>query len=189
MTLVLITAPAVEPVTVTEMRAQLRLASTAEDAVLDGFIKAAREHVERETRRALIRQSWRYYLESWPEGRVVALPLSPVEAVEAVTVYALDGTARPLAPEDYALSRVTAPARLRVKIGSGPPLAELLGIEVEFTAGYGPAATDVPEVFRQAVRLLAAHWFENREAGTDLVLASLPHGLDRLLSVNRVLSL
>jgi len=30
-------------------------------------------------------------------------------------------------------------------------------------AGYGAAASDVPQPLRQAVLLLVAHWFERRE--------------------------
>jgi len=37
------------------------------------------------------------------------------------------------------------------------------GIEIDFTAGYGAAASDVPAPLRQAVLLLVAHWYENRE--------------------------
>ena len=37
------------------------------------------------------------------------------------------------------------------------------GVEIDFTAGYGALATDVPAPLREALLLLIAHWYENRE--------------------------
>jgi uncharacterized phiE125 gp8 family phage protein len=189
MTYAVVTPPAVEPVTVEDLRAHLRLSGTQEDGQLAGLIKAARSQVEQETRRALIRRRLRLYLEYWPLGRVVMLPVAPVLSVVEIIAYDLQGNGTPLAPEDFSLDRSASPARVRIKPGAGMPSHQLLGIEIDFDAGYGDGPEDVPNQMRQAVRLLAAHWFENREAGTDLAMASLPHGLDRLLSVNKVLQL
>lgn len=189
MTSVLIAPPASEPVTVADMRAHLRLPGNAEDVLLADLVAAARHHIEQETRRALISQGWRHYLDLWPEGRVVALPVAPVLSVETVTTYDLDGNPHVMDPADYVVDLGTCPARLRVRVGGGLPSAQLLGVEIDFTAGYGTHASDVPAPLCQAIRLLAAHWFEHREAGIEIACASLPHGLDRLLSVNRVVRL
>jgi len=40
---------------------------------------------------------------------------------------------------------------------------ELNAFEVDFTAGYGDEADDVPGPIRHALKLLVAHWFERRE--------------------------
>ncbi|MEJ8473952.1 head-tail connector protein [Roseibium algae] len=189
MTSVLVTPPVSEPVSVDDMRAQLRLSGSQEENLLTEFIEAARAQIETETRRAMIRQGWRFYLEAWPMGRVVTLPIAPVLSVNEITVYDQDGTGTTLDPDDFTLDRGACPGRVRVKLGAGIPTAQLQGLEIDFTAGYGDSAADVPAPMRQSIRLLAAHWFENREAGTDLAMASLPHGLDRLISVNRVLLL
>ena len=36
-------------------------------------------------------------------------------------------------------------------------------IEIAVTAGFGDAGSDVPEPVRQALLLLIAHWYEQRE--------------------------
>jgi uncharacterized phiE125 gp8 family phage protein len=64
------------------------------------------------------------------------------------------------------------------------------GIELDVTVGFGDAAADVPEPLRQAIRLLVAHWYENR----GLVAAAdkstvLPSTVAALISSYRVLSL
>ncbi len=43
------------------------------------------------------------------------------------------------------------------------PGRPIKGAEIAFTAGYGPAASDVPAPVRQALLLLVAHWYEHRE--------------------------
>lgn len=186
MTLAIITPPAAEPVTIADLRAYLRLSGSEEDTLLADLIAAARGHVEQATRRALITQGVRVYLDRWPAGRIVRLPVAPVASVEAVTVYDADGVPNVLDPADWQLDKVSAPARLKVALGAGGGARSLNGIEIDFTAGYGADPESIPAPFRQAIRLLAAHWFEHREAGTELAMASLPHGLDRLLSTYRV---
>ena len=64
------------------------------------------------------------------------------------------------------------------------------GIELDVTFGFGDAAADLPEPLRQAIRLLVAHWYENR----GLVAAAdkstvLPSTVAALISSYRVLSL
>ena len=57
------------------------------------------------------------------------------------------------------------------------------GIEVDFTAGYGEAATDVPDLLKRAVLMLVSHWFELRASfGADQQPVSMPDGYSRLLS-------
>ena len=186
MTSIRLNEPAVEPISLTDMRAHLRLTGTEEDSVLAGFIKAARTHIEQSTRRALISQSWRLYLDAWPIGRIVKFPIAPVSSVDQVTIYDFDGAPTSLAADDWRLDRSNQPERLKIKVGAGLSASQLMAAEVDFTVGYGMSPEDVPEEFRQAIRLLVAHWFEHREAGTDMALASLPFGLDRLLSTARV---
>ncbi|NVK33694.1 MAG: phage head-tail connector protein [Rhodobacteraceae bacterium] len=186
MTSVLIDPPTIEPVSVADMRAYLRVSGTQEEELLGDLVKAARQHVERETRRALISQNWRLYLENWPFGRVIVLPVAPILSVSEVAVYDLDGDRHLLSSDDYQLDKARSPARLRVRPGAGLPLQNLNGIEVDFTAGYGPTESDVPENLRQSIRMLAAHWFEHREAVAEDALEPVPFGVDRLLSTHRV---
>ncbi|NRG19395.1 phage head-tail connector protein [Rhizobiales bacterium] len=186
MTFIITTPPAVEPVTLDDARAQVRVASVQEDELLTRLIGAARQHVERTIRRALITQGWRLYLDDWPPGRVVRLPVTPVQAVTSVTVFDAEGMPVALDAADYDLDGISAPARLKVKAGAGASSRSLNGIEIELTAGYGDAGEDVPAPLRQAILLLVAHWFEHREAGIDAATASIPFGFDALVAGYRV---
>jgi len=170
MTLVPVTPPAVEPVTLAEAKAYLRLDQSDEDDLVARLISAAREHVEAMTRVKMITQVWRVVLDDWPVRGVIALPVVPLRAVLAVTVYDADGVPSVLPPSSYLADLASAPGRLRLKQAARPG-ALLNGVEVEVRAGYGDSPADVPAPLRQAVLQLVAHWFEHREA---VVLGAAP---------------
>ena len=158
---ILIAGPAVEPVALAEMRAFLRLDDTAEDELVAALIRTARECVEAKSGRRLIAQTWRIALDTWPGDRVVELPLSPLMAVESVRVFEADGAPITLAVSQYRVDASSDPACVVIDAAASVP-AQPQGIEIEFRVGYGVAADAVPQPLRHAVRMLAAHWFENR---------------------------
>jgi uncharacterized phiE125 gp8 family phage protein len=65
----------------------------------------------------------------------------------------------------------------------------IAGIELEVTVGYGDAATDVLEALRQAIRLLVAHWYENRGLAAVGTVTVLPATVAALIAPYRMLSL
>ncbi len=157
-----IAGPAVEPVTLAEMHTFLRLDDTGEDELVATLIAAARRAVEAACGRALIAQTWRVVRDLWPFDDVVALPLSPLLAIEEIRIVDAAGGQAVLAPALYRVDATSDPPRVILD-----PTATVLGlaprnVEIDFRAGYGAAAEDVPAPLRQAVRLLTAHWFEHR---------------------------
>jgi uncharacterized phiE125 gp8 family phage protein len=64
------------------------------------------------------------------------------------------------------------------------------GIELDVEVGCGDAPSDVPEPLRQAIRVLVAHWYENRgliAAGQSVAVP--PDSTNALIKPYRVLSL
>jgi uncharacterized phiE125 gp8 family phage protein len=181
----------VEPVSLADAKAHLRIDGEDDDALLTAAIVAARVHVEALTRRVLIEQGWRVYFDFWPRSRAVPIPVAPLISVDAVTVYGADGAPVAVAAEDYDVDTASVPGRL-VLLGSAPPAVgrAVNGIEIDVTAGYGASSVDVPAPLRQAAMMLVAHWYEHRGAvGHDLAAAVPPHGFDALIAPYRILSL
>lgn len=188
MALVLTSPPAVEPVSLSEAKAHLRVDGTDEDALITALILAARRHVETWLARALITQSWRLVLDAWPDLSTVDLPLSPLQSVEAVETYDADDVATPLAASAYFVDTLSDPPRLvRISADAWPtPGRPANGVEIRFTAGYGAAASNVPQPLRQALHLLIAHWFERREpVPADGMGTSVPFSVASLLAPYR----
>jgi uncharacterized phiE125 gp8 family phage protein len=161
MGLALLAAPAVEPVTVPDLRARLSIDGDLADPLLATFLAAARAAVERATRRALLSQTWRWTIDRARSGTALRLPVAPVQAVTAVTVTAADGATVPF-EGPRAVDLTTDPARLVFTADAPRPGVPLGGIAVDILAGYGPAPEAVPEPLRQAVAMLAGHWYADR---------------------------
>jgi uncharacterized phiE125 gp8 family phage protein len=185
---VLLSGPATEPITLAAAKQFIRVEHDDDDDVISALIAGARVHVEAQTRRALITQSWRLTRDVWPDiGCLPVLPV-PVRTLDAVRIYKSDGTTLPLDLAGFALDKAAAPARLAfTQIAPPAPQRPIAGIEIDVTCGYGDAGTDVPEALRQAIRMLVAHWYENRgliAIGSEI--AVLPQTVAALIAPYRV---
>jgi uncharacterized phiE125 gp8 family phage protein len=191
MSSILLGGPAVEPVSLAEAKAHLRVEHDDDDDAIAALIVGARVHVEAQTRRALITQTWRLARDGWPaNGRIAVLP-APLRALVAARIYKLDGSTQAIDVAAFTADKISAPAVLTFAAGALPAPGRVAGgIELDVEAGYGEAPADVPQPLRQAIRVLAAHWYENRgliAAGQGV--AVLPESVDALIKPYRVLSL
>ena len=188
---ILLAGPSVEPITLGDAKQFLRVQHDDDDDIITALIAGSRIHVETQTRRALITQSWRLTRDVWPKTGCLALLPVPVHTLDAARVYRSDGTALALDVAGFVLDASGAPARLSFAHGVPPaPERSVSGIELDLTCGYGDEPEDVPEPLRHAIRLLVAHWYENRgivAAGGEA--AVLPQGVPALIAPYRVLSL
>lgn len=182
MTLFQTVAPLAEPVTLSEAKRSLRLDHDSEDELIGGLIRAAREEVEAACGLALIEQSWRLCLDRLPRSGLVHLRRHPVREVLSVTVYGGDGEASLVDPASYQLDAASRPARLQFHRPPLPGIA-MNGIEIDFTAGFGEAGTDVPDLIKRAMLVLVAHWYEFRASfsGREQPV-SFPPGYERLIA-------
>ena len=169
MTLKILTPPGVEPVSLDQAKAVLRVTSGDEDALIGALITAARERVETELGLCLICTALSEDFDGWT-GRLSAtgaarLSRGPLISVEAVRVADAEGVLQPLDPALYAARPGSRPGRFAPQPGRSfpPPQVPDAGIEVDYTAGFGAAASDVPGPLVQAVLGLLAHAFEHRE--------------------------
>jgi|YNPBryulayer2012_1023412.scaffolds.fasta_scaffold00014_81 uncharacterized phiE125 gp8 family phage protein len=184
----LVEPPAVEPITIAELKLYLRIDHSVEDDLLGLIIKTARQHVEMITNRALILQKWEWYLDDWWEG-ILNIPRPPLISVDQIKYRDENGTELPFT--DYRYDAVDV-GRLWLADGASFPPVKLYqygGVKISFTAGYGSSGVSVPEPIRHAIRLLAGHYYENREAvlverGANIM--QLPMAVEALLSPYRV---
>lgn len=187
----LVTAPAAMPVTSDELRTHLWTIypEKTTDDYLDALISAATSYVETATWRKLISQKWRLYLDAWPSDGI-RLPFGSVLSIDKVTWLDEDAAETDLsATTDYIASLVGSEPIIIPRSDGWPSdaLFDIDAIRVEFTAGYGAAATAIPPDLCQAIQMLASHWYENREAvivGTTV--RKVPFAVDALIQPYRV---
>jgi uncharacterized phiE125 gp8 family phage protein len=186
---ILLIPPSAEPWSVAEAKTFLRVEHSDDDAVIAALIAAARGHVEALTRRALLVQRWRFVLDAWPAGGRLDPRMGPLRSVIAARVFDAANNAHSI---DVATFVVDAAANIIASPCWALPLPgrTTAGIELDVELGYGALATDVPDALRHAIRMLVAHWYENRGlAAIGASAASLPGGLGALIAPYRVLSL
>lgn len=174
MALVLLSPPALEPLSLAEAKDLLRVSDGAEDALITRLIAAARSSVERAAGLALISQNWAWWCDGWVGSMAITLPLWPVLSLNSLAVFGEDDVGVVIDAAHYSGDLISRPARLVMR-GSMPrpqPERTVNGLEVQFTAGFGNSADDVPKPLVQAISLLVAHWFEHRgDDGVEMPLS------------------
>ena len=191
MGLKLVTPPEVEPVTLEEAKAHLRLESDADDAYVSALVTAARERVELFLRRALITQTFEYTLDGFPPKPLIDLPRPPLQSVESIQYMDSAGNVQTLAPEDYVADASSNEiARVALAWNRFWPITRcsINSVVIQFTAGYGDAGEDVPQGIRQGILIEVSNLYENREdvvVGQAISMLSLS---ERLLWPYRALS-
>ena len=174
------TAPAAEPITLSEAKSHLRVDTSTDDTLITGYITTSREWVEDYIDRALITQRLVMTLDTFPEE--IELPRPPMIAsgtATAVTVTFVTGEAggtAVLATTDYRVDRDSTPGIIRnTYAGSWPShLIDKNSVTVSWWAGYGSAA-DVPQRAKTAMLMCVHELYEKRGDG------HMPDAAKRLL--------
>lgn len=158
--------------------------NTTGDPYLRSLITAARQHVEEFLRRSLITSTWRYTLDGFPCSDVLELPRANLLGVSAVEYIDPAGDTQTLSTDVYSVDTASLPGRICLKYVQVWPFVQVIrnAVTITFTAGYGPAASDVPQPIKAAMKLLIGHWHENREAvNVGQSVTTLPLAAESLL--------
>lgn len=192
--LTLVTPSTADPVSVVEFKLHQRISHTDEDVYLGGLIKAATRWCENYLGMAFVSQVWRQTLDCFPkssDGSSEIKLYHPPLGSTTVTLAYTDSTGgtTTLASSDYRVDGDATPARITPIYGGTWPtgIREQAGaVTVTYTAGFGSTTgtsiTNTPETIKQAIKMLAASWYENREAVTDGGMADVPLGVTALLN-------
>ncbi|MFC0245234.1 phage head-tail connector protein [Falsochrobactrum ovis] len=188
MAMFLVTPPALEPVTIADARAFLKISTDSEDEILGRLLKTARELVEAETGLAFIDQTWRLRVDRWPRSGRVALFKYPVKSIVSVVAYMPDGTAVNFQPEDFLLQHGRRPQR--VYMPQYQDARSVIGLEIDFEAGFGESGAEMPDTLKHAVLSLTAHLFETRAvAPIPGASTTFPPLIDRMVDSWRRVSI
>lgn len=164
----------------------------AEESYITDLIATARELCEEHQNRAYLTQTWELWLDEW--APVITIPRPPLQSVVSIKYYDRENQEHVVDPSIYFVDTKSEPGRVILNGGKSWPadIRQASGICITFVAGYADAS-QVPRRVKQAILLLAAEWYENREASTITGKASgdnysmeLPFGVTRLLGYDRV---
>lgn len=148
------------PVDVDRAKRQLSITSSDDDDLLTELIAAATDHVERQTGLVLSR---REVIETVRPDRERRLRSWPIVSVDAVLYRGRDDVEQLLAIGLHRLDVGRRPGALIVSPATPHP-ARCVPLTVVMTAGYA-APEEVPATVLQAILVLVAEFYANREAG------------------------
>jgi len=205
----LVTAPSVEPVTMQQVRDYIKQDDNNEDAFISELIVSSRRMCERFTRRALITQTWKLFLDNWPSFNSshdwwdgtrqgadiphnrdsIDLPQAPLQSITSITTYDDADVATVWASSNYFVDSVSEPGRIVVRSGSSWPTTARVanGIEIVFVCGYGIAPQDVPQELRDGMLKLISKMFQCR--GDSVEKAASESEAEMLWSSYRIITL
>lgn len=161
----------------------------SDDTLLTALIQAAREYTEGFQNRALVTQTWELVLDEWPAEDYIDIPLPPLQSITSIVYKDTAGTEATMSTGDYIVDVDSFVGRVALAYGKSWPSATLYpygGIRIRFVAGYG-LAVSVPQATKQALLLLIAAWYENREGISERSMQEVPFAVKALLDMNRVI--
>lgn len=190
----LVTAPAAEPLTVSEAKVHLRVDHTSDDSYIESLIQAARVACESYQNRAYITQTRKVYLDDFPcNCRYIELPFAPLQSVSSITYYDVDGNLQTWSSSLYQVDTKAQPGVIMPVFGEDFPETreeKLNAVTITYVCGYGASGSSVPESIRHAMRLMIGDFYNHRE---DTVIGnivnSMPRGVEALLMDERIINL
>lgn len=191
--LVRATEPAVEPVTLAEAKAHLRVDISDDDALISAIVKAAREFCEEYLDRTLVHTRWTMRADGFPHNGMedVELPRPPMAQAGTTTTVVLTytmetGATATYSAASYRVDRHATPGAVKTLYGQAWPshLIDDNSISVTWWGGYGADGTSVPSAIRSAVLMLCSHFYEHRTASAP-GMSEVPFGVKALLDTQR----
>lgn len=175
MAIKVITSPAIEPVSLIDVEGQCNTGDLTEQAdTVNGYIVAIRQKVENDLRRTMITTTRDLVLDSFPCSSTrnpfaaLEIPLPPLQSVVSVKYLSTDHVLTTLDAAEYVVDTDSTPGRVMPAYGKvWPSTLDYPGsIRVQFVAGYGDDAADVPQCIRNFMLLNISALYENREVLT-----------------------
>ena len=194
----IITGPAITPVSRTEARNHLSLDEDIDDNQVRSYLQAAIDWAENYTGRFFINRTCQMMLDGareiddilWEGMRTgysmtryvdhIELAATPVVSVENIKYYNDSNTEGTWHASNYYVDTFSEPAKVTLRTGGTFPtdLRNYNGLEINFTAGYGDDAYQIPEPIRIAILQYATFLYEHRgdnEVGVEpsMIIKSL----------------
>jgi len=182
-----ITAASTFPVSLTEAKSHLKVDTSADDTYITSIIKAATQLSEEYTNRFFIDTVIEQTCSSFAD--LQTLFKSKVSAVASVKYYDSDNSSQTLDSAIYDVQLNYEPAQIQLADNQNFPSITKRNdaVVARYTVGYGSAASDVPEIIKQAILLTIGNFYQNRNSVViGRISTELPLNVKWLLDTYKV---
>lgn len=184
----LVTAPVIEPVTISECKQHMRIEHSDDDQIIAALINVAVKYLDVTGMlgKAMITQTWAEYVDF--HATTVHLSITPVQSVTSIEYYDVNNALQTDTLSNYYIIGTKGYKTIYPKSGYSWPVTFKRddAIKITYVVGFGNTAESVPETVRHAIKMLVANYYENRE--TELVgttSKTLPFGVEQLIAMER----
>ncbi|HUT92362.1 MAG TPA: phage head-tail connector protein [Thermoguttaceae bacterium] len=153
-------APTASPVTLGDLRAHLRITGHDEDAYLQALIDMAVDALQAKAWRQFCTATYTMQFDDWADE--LRLPRPPLATVTSVKYYDTSEVLQTLATSVYEVITDQTPGLIRLKYQQTWPALRGHPDDILITYTCGSSAAAVPSRTKQAVKLLAAHHYQQR---------------------------
>lgn len=178
-------APAAEPIATADAKLHVRVDGNDENGLIDSYVAAARSHVEGVTGTRMVTQTVSLKTDDWND--LADMPVAPIQSITTIAYVDTAGDVITLSTDVYETRLDLLEPSVALKHGKAWP-ARYPGSLITVTAvvGYGAAGAQPPAVL-QAIRLVLADFYAQRETVSDgpMVSAPVAASVDALLSNHR----
>lgn len=178
------------PISKAEVKAHLRLPSTytTEDSYIDSLIAASYAIAELRTNRALLETTFRATFDKFP--KIIEINKTPLISITSITYIDTAGQTQTLDSSHYLIDADAEPFRITPAYGESWPSTQnrINAVTVTFKAGYS-AASEIPKNIIQAMLMLCADLFKNRETviiGRSVNQIPIPLTVEALFDLEKV---
>jgi len=180
----LITGPSVEPVSIAEVKTSARIDGTEFDTQATIAIAAMRSQAEARLARCLITQTLELILDDFPTGEI-ELIMPGVQEILTVKYIDAAGVEQTLSDTTYTLGEDSIIADLywlypAQDVAWPATQASANAVRIQFKAGYGDAAANVPQDIRLWIIAHAVQILQSPDGYVEQKFSPLPY-VDRLL--------
>ena len=177
------TLPATEIFTLQEVKDYLKVDDSTEDTLISTLLQSARQAAESYLNQALITQTITEKLDRL-SNPTIYLSVSPVIAVSSFQYQDGVNSLQTYDAANYVVDTFLKPGRLSLGYGKTWPTlyGNINDVTITYTAGYGTEPSGVPMQIRQAVLMMVADGYDNRED----YIKKLPTASEYLLDQYRV---
>ena len=183
--LVRITSPAVEPVSLAFAKQHCRVDTEADDLYVQSLVAVARQYVEDILDITICSTVWEVKYDLFPVWAIVLPRLPMLDRAVTVTYRSGDGTYSSLSSTtDFQVDASVLPGRIYPQWARSWPATrgDENSVTVRYSAGYGDDGQSAPPIVKHLILLLVAHWFDTRQPAVTGAPQSVPQTFETLLA-------
>lgn len=171
-----------ELITLTEIKAHLRIDHSLDDTILAVYRDAATQLIEKEIAGDIQATVW---AESYPDfNREFYVDNKPITAISKIEYYDSSNSLTEYTSTNY-LTYIPMSARSKIQVKDDFDIPEIYNRIDAVIVTYSTGFTVLPPLLKAAILLQIGSFYEHRENETELSLKQLAYGVERICDCYR----